>query len=175
MTSLRPPVSDAARRPVDGAELRAACGAFATGVTVVTTGGPTEAAGMTVNSFTSVSLDPPLVLFCLHRDSRMVPMLRRTGGFVINFLTVRQRRIAMSFARRATARLPEVPHGRSVEGLPVLDEALGFLVCRLAGEHDGGDHTIMVGEVVEVGGGPPAEGPLLFYRGAMHALARLPE
>lgn len=177
MTSLRHPTPDpaAVRRPVDGATLRAACGAFATGVTVVTTGSPGEPAGMTVNSFTSVSLDPPLVLICLHRDVRLAPLLRRSGGFVINILTHRQQHVARAFARRTTARLADLPHEYTVEGLPVLGEALGHLVCRLVDEHQGGDHTIVVGEVVEVNAHRRAEEPLVFYHGAMHALRELAE
>ncbi|MEV1007476.1 flavin reductase family protein [Streptomyces sp. NPDC049881] len=177
---LSPAAGPHPRPPVDGKALRDACSAFATGVTVITTG--TGAAGrtesMTVNSFTSVSLDPPLVLFCLHRHSRLGPVLREAGGFVVNFLTYRQQHLAWAFSGRDSARVEEVPHHRTPEGLPVLTQALGHLVCRVRAEYDGGDHVIVLGEVVELG--PPrdasarGEDPLIFYRGAMHALPGAP-
>ncbi|WP_329136813.1 flavin reductase family protein [Streptomyces sp. NBC_01476] len=161
------------RLPVDSTALREACGAFATGVTVITTGAPGDSAGTTVNSFTSVSLEPPLVLFCLHRDSRLAPVLRRSGGFVVNFLTHRQQELAWAFAGRETARLEDAPHERTAEGLPILQEALGFLVCRLVDEYGGGDHSIVVGEVLEVGAHRRDEEPLVFFRGSMHVLEEL--
>ncbi|MFE1291392.1 flavin reductase family protein [Streptomyces sp. NPDC058751] len=164
------------RPAVDGKALRDACGAFATGVTVITaaTGVSGRAEGTTVNSFTSVSLDPPLVLFCLHRQSRLEPVLRESGGFVVNFLTHHQQELAWAFAGRDTARVEEVPHHRTPEGLPVLQDALGHLVCRLDSEYDGGDHLIVLGEVVELGVPEPESGtaaaPLIFYRGSMRSL-----
>lgn len=158
------------RPPVDGRALRTVCGNFATGVTVITTGGPEDGAATTVNSFTSVSLQPPLVLFCLHRRSRLRPVLQRSRGFVVNFLTRSQEGLAWKFAGRDSARLAEVPHHRSANGLPVLTEALAFLECRLAEEYDGGDHAILVGEVTALGTlGEEAE-PLVFFKGAMRVL-----
>ncbi|RSS38595.1 flavin reductase family protein [Streptomyces sp. WAC08241] len=156
--------------PVDGRALRTVCGSFATGVTVITTGGPEDGAATTVNSFASVSLAPPLVLFCLHRRSRLGPVLQRSRGFVVNFLTRSQEGLAWKFAGRESARLAEVPHHRSASGLPVLTEALAFLECRLAEEYDGGDHAIVVGEVVALGTSGGEADPLVFYRGAMRAL-----
>jgi flavin reductase (DIM6/NTAB) family NADH-FMN oxidoreductase RutF len=162
------------RRPVDGRALRDTCGSFATGVTVITTGGPGDSAGTTVNSFTSVSLDPPLVLFCLHRQSRLRPALKDSGGFVVNFLTRQQERLAWAFAGRASASVEEVPHHRTAAGLPVLSEALAFLGCRLIAEYDGGDHSILLGEVVELGAPAHEQDPLVFYQGAMRVLEGRP-
>ncbi|WP_328881289.1 flavin reductase family protein [Streptomyces sp. NBC_00299] len=156
--------------PVDGRALRTVCGNFATGVTVITTGGPEDGAATTVNSFTSVSLEPPLVLFCLHRQSRLRPALQRSGGFVVNFLTRSQAGLAWKFAGRESARLAEVPHHRSTSGLPVLTEALAFLECRLADEYDGGDHAILLGEVTALGTSTEETDPLVFYKGAMRVL-----
>ncbi|WP_225851227.1 flavin reductase [Streptomyces sp. HPF1205] len=158
------------RLPVDGRGLRQTSGRFATGVCVITTGTGDAAAGTTVNSFTSVSLDPPLVLFCLHRDSRLGPVLRRSGGFVVNFLTNRQQGLAWTFASRGSARLEDVPHRRTREDLPVLEGVLGHLVCRLVTEYEGGDHVIVLGEVVEHSAAASEEQPLIFYRGVMHIL-----
>ncbi|MFF1305800.1 flavin reductase family protein [Streptomyces sp. NPDC058307] len=158
--------------PVDARALRTVCGNFATGVTVITTGGPEDGAATTVNSFTSVSLDPPLVLFCLHRQSRLRPVLQKARGFVVNFLTRDQEGLAWRFAGRESARLAEVPHHRSARGLPVLTEALAFLECRVAEEYDGGDHAILVGEVTALGASGAQADPLVFYQGAMRVLDR---
>ncbi|MER5375572.1 flavin reductase family protein [Streptomyces sp. NPDC002553] len=173
MTSVQP-LSQHGRHlpqpPVDGRALRTVCGNFATGVTVITTGGPEGSAATTVNSFTSVSLQPPLVLFCLHRQSRLRPVLQRSRGFVVNFLTHSQAGLAWKFSGRESARLADVPHHRSANGLPVLTDALAFLECRLAEEYDGGDHAIVVGEVTALGSSGEEADPLVFYKGAMRVL-----
>ncbi|WP_327698557.1 flavin reductase family protein [Streptomyces sp. NBC_00459] len=156
--------------PVDGRALRSVFGNFATGVTVITTGGPEDGAATTVNSFTSVSLEPPLVLFCLHQKSRLRPALQQSGGFVVNFLTHSQETLAWKFAGRESARLAEVPHHRSASGLPVLTEALAFVECRITEEYEGGDHAILLGEVTSLGASTEEADPLIFYKGAMHVL-----
>lgn len=160
--------------PVDATALRRVCAHFATGVTVVTSGTPGSSAGTTVNSFTSVSLDPPQVLFCLHRASRLRPVVAASGGFVVNFLTRRQEALATAFAGRDSAQVDDVAHRRSAAGLPVLGDALAFLACRLIAEYDGGDHRIFLGEVVELGSARLQEDPLIFYRGAMRSLDQEP-
>ncbi|WBP88278.1 flavin reductase family protein [Kitasatospora cathayae] len=139
-------------------------------MTVITSGDREGMVGTTVNSFTSVSLDPPLVLFCLHRDSRIREVVQRSGGFVVNFLTGRQEELAWAFAGRRTANFDDVAHHRSEHGLPVLSEALAYLSCRLVNEFDGGDHTIFMGEVVELGEPRRNHDPLIFFRGSMGAL-----
>jgi flavin reductase (DIM6/NTAB) family NADH-FMN oxidoreductase RutF len=155
---------------IDATALRRVCAHFATGVTVITSGRHDGSAATTVNSFTSVSLDPPLVLFCLHPRSRLHPVVRESSGFVVNFLTRRQERLASDFAGRASARIEHVEHHRARNGLPVLGNALAFLVCDLRHEYEGGDHTIFVGEVRELGAPRRSEDPLIFYQGAMRAL-----
>ncbi|MFE2286506.1 flavin reductase family protein [Streptomyces sp. NPDC059443] len=160
------------RAPVAGRALRDVCGHFATGVTVITSGDGQDTAGTTVNSFTSVSLDPPLVLVCLHQNSRLLPVVQDSGGFVVNFLTQQQQEIAWAFAGRESARFEEVPHHRTEAGLPVLSEALAFLDCRLIAEYDGGDHAILLGEVVELGAPAAEEDPLIFFQGSMRELDR---
>ncbi|MEU9168982.1 flavin reductase family protein [Streptomyces sp. NPDC048420] len=163
-TASRPDAS------IDGRALRTVCGSFATGVTVITSGTGDDAAGTTVNSFTSVSLDPALVLICLHENSRLLPVIRSSGGFVVNFLTRRQEPVAWAFAGRNTARLAETPHHRTGNGLPVLSDALGHLECRVATEYEGGDHSILLGQVVGLGAPADQEDPLLFFQGAMREL-----
>jgi 3-hydroxy-9,10-secoandrosta-1,3,5(10)-triene-9,17-dione monooxygenase reductase component len=156
--------------PVDGRALRDVCGSFATGVTVITSGTGQEASGTTVNSFTSVSLEPPLVLVCLHRASRLLPVVQESGGFVVNFLTQQQQSVAWAFAGRESARMDEVAHHRSEAGLPVLSRALAYLDCRLIAEYDGGDHAILLGEVAELGAPAVEEDPLIFFQGTMREL-----
>ncbi|WP_328791386.1 MULTISPECIES: flavin reductase family protein [unclassified Streptomyces] len=156
--------------PVDTAMLRRVCGHFVTGVTVITSGSGAQAAGTTVNSFTSVSLDPALVLICLHNDSRLRPIVEGTGAYVVNFLSAQQEVLARKFAAKATASLRDVAHHPSATGTPVLDDALGFLSCRVVSATEVGDHTIFVSEVVDMGLPTRFEQPLVFFRGALRAL-----
>lgn len=156
--------------PVEAAALRHVCGHFVTGVTVITSGSGGRAAGTTVNSFTSVSLDPPLVLFCLHNKSRLRPVLEECGAYAVNFLAGRQKRLAWTFADRATAGLRDVAHHHLSTGVPVLSEALAFLSCRLVNTFEGGDHAIFLGEVVELGAPRRPAEPLIFFRGSLTAL-----
>ncbi|WP_405792643.1 flavin reductase family protein [Streptomyces sp. NBC_01506] len=156
--------------PVDPAMLRRVCGHFVTGVTVITSGSGDQATGVTVNSFTSVSLDPPLVLICLHNDSRLRPVVESAGAYVVNFLSAAQEPLARTFAAKATASLRDLSHSPAVTGTPVLDDALGFLACRVVSPFAFGDHTIFVGEVMEMGLPERLEQPLVFFRGALSAL-----
>jgi 3-hydroxy-9,10-secoandrosta-1,3,5(10)-triene-9,17-dione monooxygenase reductase component len=157
--------------PVDPKVLRNVCGHFVTGVTVITSEENGLLVGTTVNSFTSVSLDPPLVLFCLHKGSKLRAVVNESRMFAVNFLAGRQQGLAWAFAGRGNGMIEDVVHHRSTAGMPILSESLAFLACRLVSEFDGGDHTIFVGEVVEVG--VPREGtdPLIFFRGSLSALA----
>lgn len=157
--------------PVEPASLRRVCGLFVTGVTVITTGVEPHLEGTTVNSFTSVSLEPPLVLFCLHRESRLRQPLREASSFAVNFLAGWQESVARAFAARDTATFDDVRFTRSAVGAPVLPEALGFLACRIAGEFEGGDHIIVLGEVVELGVPRGRREPLVFFAGSFGSLA----
>jgi 3-hydroxy-9,10-secoandrosta-1,3,5(10)-triene-9,17-dione monooxygenase reductase component len=157
-------------KPIEARMLRKVCGFFATGVTVVTTELDGQVAGTTVNSFTSVSLEPPLALFCLHRKSRLGALLQESRAFTVNFLTGRQERVAWAFAARETALLQDLPHHRSDAGGPILRDALAYLSGRVVNEFEAGDHTIFLGEVKELGLHRPDEEPLVFFRGAMSRL-----
>lgn len=157
-------------QPIDGRTFRRVCGLFVTGVTVITTGVDGQAAGATVNSFTSVSLQPPLVLFCLHLRSRLHETLRSAGGFAVNFLAGPQESVARAFAGRETADFRDVAHHRCGQGVPVLTDALAFLACRTVGEFAGGDHAIILGEVVELGVPRAGREPLIFFEGSFGAL-----
>jgi len=165
--------SDEAQQ-LDGRMLRNVCGLFVTGVTVITTGVDGQADGTTVNSFTSVSLDPPLVLFCLHKQSRLCAVINESGQFVVNFLAGRQERLARAFAGKQTAAFHEVAHHHSLGGVPILSDALAFLACEVVNEFEGGDHTIFLGKVYEVGVPRHNQEPLIFFRGALGALEHEP-
>lgn len=159
---------------IEGRLLRDVCGLFVTGVTVVTTMADGRPMGTTVNSFTSVSLDPPLILFCLHRQSRLRHGLAESRMFVVNFLAGRHKPLAQSFAKRETAMLMDEAYHHSSSGMPILRDALAFLECRLANEFEGGDHTIILGEVTELGSPKRDHEPLIFFRGSLSALEYQP-
>ena len=151
---------------IDPRQLRACLGHFTTGVTVVTYRRGNELRGATVNSFTSVSMDPPLVLVALDRGSRAVQHLG-DGPYVINVLAEHQQDIAMHFAGRpTTAQLPWVDEHT---GSPRLAGTVGHVVCSPWRDYDGGDHVLFVGAVTdfEQHGGRP----LLFFRGKFPRLA----
>ena len=141
---------------------RECVGEFATGVTVVTAEVDGEPAGMTLNSFTSVSLDPLLVLVSLGHGSRTLAAIARSGRFVVSILSRRQQLVAVDFAERG-APFPAQHVRRTGGGLVAVAEAAAVLGCRVVEMRHGGDHELVLGEVVEIehGGGEP----LVFYRG----------
>lgn len=153
---------------VDGATLRAVMGGFATGVTVVTTEMDGELHGMTANSLTSVSMNPPLLLVCFVRDSRTAQAVARRHAFVVNLLDRRQEAVSNRFARQGEDHFAEVEYHINDFGLPVLAGGLGHLVCDVHVVYDGGDHDIVVGLIryAEARTGKP----LVFYRGKYDTL-----
>ncbi|HEU4657283.1 MAG TPA: flavin reductase [Capillimicrobium sp.] len=163
-------------RPVPARDLRAAMGAFATGVTVVTsldaTGAPV---GTTANAVTSLSLDPPLVLACFGRSSRTLAALRRHGAFAINVLGAHHRELSAAFARSGDpAAWDGVRHEPGATGSPRLPDALATVECVLERLVDGGDHEIAIGRVVGADVAAGDREPLLFFRGAHARLADAP-
>lgn len=156
--------------PVIGPDdFRRTLGHFATGVTIVTTCDAEAApAGLTVSAFTSLSLDPPLVLVCVDHKSQSYPALRDHGRFAVNVLTTGQEVLSRRFASTRLDKFEGVPYRMSELGLPLLEAALAQLECRTVRAHVEGDHTIFVGMVerVHVGTGDP----LLYYRGQYNRL-----
>ena len=149
---------------------RAVMGHFATGVSVVTARGEGGApVGTTANAISSVSLRPPLVLFCAGVESETWPRIREAERFCINVLGHHQRELALSFARKGSDRYEGVELVEREDGPPRLAGAIAHIDCRIAAEHPGGDHTIVVGEVLELAvseaGAAGLEEPLIFYRG----------
>lgn len=153
-------------------ELRSILGHFATGVTVLTTNDQDgEPCGTTANAFTSVSLDPPLILICLARESLTLEAIRARGGFVANILADGQQDHSNWFAEtgvRLEPDLHEFTEGKL--GLPVLAGTVAHLECEVERIDEGGDHEILLGRVVSHGRHDEAPDPLLFYRGAYRRL-----
>ena len=144
--------------------LRSCLGRFATGVTVVTYDGPDGRHGFTANSFTSVSLDPPLVLFCVARTSSTWPRIERARKFAVNILGEHQEELCRLFSKKGADRFGQTDWHPGVGGSPVLHDVIAYLDCEFWAEYDGGDHIIVVGRVLDLGT-PHDAGPLLFFRG----------
>lgn len=153
-------------------EFREALGAFATGVTIVTTrdaGG--EPVGVTASSFNSVSLDPPLVLWSLARSARSSEAFGRSGHFAIHVLAAGQQALSDRFARSGEDKFAGLDWREGALGSPLLEDCAARFECRTLHQYEGGDHVIMVGEV-EAFQREEAE-PLLFHSGRYtHALPR---
>ena len=150
---------------IDGATMRSALGCFATGVTVITTCGTSgEPLGFTANSFTSVSLDPALVLFCIKREAASVAALRATSSFAVNVLHLGQESISNVFASRTADRFAETDWETWDTGVPIISDAMANFECSIDELFEGGDHFIVIGRVRRVLFNA-ARDPLLFLHG----------
>ena len=149
-------------------DFRSTVGAFATGVTVITTVGEQHGYGMTANAFSSVSLDPPLVLVCVIKPSEGCEQIQRNGCFAVNILHAAQEPLSRYFASRDRPRgrdaFAEVSHRVGSSGSPILDGVAAFLDCTLHASYPAGDHEIFIGEVLEVGLSEDTA-PLVFHGG----------
>jgi flavin reductase (DIM6/NTAB) family NADH-FMN oxidoreductase RutF len=160
--------------PLTATDFRHALGQFATGVTVVTAArGPDQPYGMTANSFTSVSLDPFLTLVCVDQRSHLLPLLKLGRLFGVNVLTERQQGVSVYFAQSEQTPDAEVKLGvryRWTEGgVPLLEDTLAQIVCRVVASYVAGDHTIFLAEVQSADLFPGE--PLLFFRSRYRQLA----
>ncbi len=174
---------------VDQASFRRAAGQFASGIVVVTT---PHGHAMTVSAFASVSLEPPLVLFCAEKIARFHDAVLAEGSWAVSILAQDDEKTARWLATRGrplTGQLDGIAHHPGpVTGAPVLDDALAVLECRTTAVHDGGDHSIIVGQVAGVAAPPvagltgppvaglpdsPSPGPLVHYFGAYRRLEPL--
>jgi flavin reductase (DIM6/NTAB) family NADH-FMN oxidoreductase RutF len=137
---------------VDSSLYRRACGQFATGITVVTVvdseGRPH---GMTVNSFSSVSLDPPLVLVSIDLRNAILGHFIATSFFAINVLAERQEHLSQRFSSTSANRFEGIEWHSAISGTPLLDDALAHLECSVVRTFEAGDHTILIGEVLRAG------------------------
>ena len=151
------------RQLVDPAAMRRTMGRFATGVAIVTTFADGEPHGMTVNSLTSVSLDPPLLLVCLAHDARSADAVTAKGRFVVNVLSRRQQAVALRFAEKGGDHFAGLALEYGHHAVPVIPKALAHLECDVERTVDAGDHVIVFGAVLDV---CVREGdPLGFYGG----------
>jgi 3-hydroxy-9,10-secoandrosta-1,3,5(10)-triene-9,17-dione monooxygenase reductase component len=150
---------------IDPRRFRDVLGHLPTGVTVITSHGGGGPVGMAANSVTSVSLDPPLVLFCPAKSSTTWPALRQTGAFCINVMAGHHEELTRQFAAKETDRFAGVAYTVRDAG-PALSDAVAWVECRLRDEHDAGDHTIVVADVVAIEATQSGEiEPLVFFKG----------
>jgi len=156
------------RTAFSGQEFRQALGCFATGVTVITTSSGEHGYGMTANAFSSVSLDPPLVLVCAITGNEGSEIIARNGKFAVNILAADQEPLSRYFASKDRPRGPDafrdVAHELGVTGCPILDGVAGHLDCTLVASHEAGDHVIFIGAVQALDVSADRE-PLLFHSG----------
>jgi 3-hydroxy-9,10-secoandrosta-1,3,5(10)-triene-9,17-dione monooxygenase reductase component len=154
---------------IDKGLFRSVAGSFATGVTILTTGSRGRFGGLTANAFTSLSLEPPLVLVCIDQSAHTLPLLRETGYFTVNILAAGQEELSRRFAS------PDAPEDKmrgtdfvlGTNGVPILPTSIAYFECRVAREHDGGDHSILIGEVI-TGDLLAVRRPLVYFRGEYH-------
>ncbi|MET1025794.1 MAG: flavin reductase family protein [Dongiaceae bacterium] len=156
--------------PIDQREFREALGRFATGITVVTTRATSgELLGLTVNSFNSVSLEPPLVLFSLDKSTLSLRAFEEAGGFAINVLSDTQMDVSRGFAQTLGNKWDGVDFESWETGSPILSDCLANFDCRTHAIHDGGDHRIFIGEVLRFNADTEGN-PLLYFRGSYAGL-----
>lgn len=150
--------------------LRHVMGHFCSGVAVVTSSADGRTFGMVVQSFTSLSLNPPLVSICPALTSTSWPAIRDTGRFCVNILGGGQEHVSRRFAVSGGDKFAGVAWEPTSVGLPGLTGALAWIDCEIEEEHPAGDHTIVVGRVLDLRLWENSEGPLLFFRGQYAAL-----
>ncbi|PRX98047.1 flavin reductase family protein [Allonocardiopsis opalescens] len=152
-------------RPAEPRSFRTVLGHFCTGVTVITTehGGP---AGFTCQAFNALSMDPPLVLFCVSNTSATWPRIRAAGFFCVNVLAAGQAELGRRFAARTGGRFDRIDCGSSPGGAPMLPGAAAWIDCTLESHFPRGDHTIAIGRVTEMLADSTRD-PLLYYRGRL--------
>ena len=152
-------------RLIDPSDLRRALGTFTTGVTVVTsTDGNGAPRGFTANSFTSVSLDPPLVLVCLAKAAASCPVFQSARAFAVNILSESQKAVSAAFSSRTEDRFASVDWTARTTGCPIFEDVAAWLDCRMHEVIDAGDHLILIGRVVDFD--HAASSPLGYCRGA---------
>jgi flavin reductase (DIM6/NTAB) family NADH-FMN oxidoreductase RutF len=158
-------------RAIDPERYRSVMGAFATGVAIVTTAWKGELFGATVNSLTSVSLKPCMLLFCVSDGSATGMAIRNSGRFSVNILGQHQSDLSARFTQAAKDRFADLALDFDADGLPLLRGAAAQLCCRVAAIHKGGDHDIILGDVLS--GEDIACHPLVFHRGAYGSFQRV--
>lgn len=155
---------------LDARAFRDVVGNFSTGVTVITTKNvENHPIGFTANSFTSLSLSPKLVLFSIDKNSSTYNQFLKTSGFAINILANDQLNISKQFSKSGIDRFEGVAYFEEASGSPVLPDSLAYIDCKVTNHYDGGDHTIIIGEVLSAKADPSKE-PLIFFQGKYRSL-----
>jgi flavin reductase (DIM6/NTAB) family NADH-FMN oxidoreductase RutF len=156
--------------PIERNELRRVMGHFATGVTIITTiakdGG---IFGLTANAFTSVSLDPPLLLISVDKKAESYPCFEDSKVFTVNILSDEQESLSRKFAVSGGDKFQGVAYHSGANGVPILDGTLAYLECKLYATYNGGDHTLFLGEIEQAE--TREVKPLIFYRGGYRAIS----
>jgi flavin reductase (DIM6/NTAB) family NADH-FMN oxidoreductase RutF len=155
--------------PMDSRAFRDALGRFPTGVAVVTAAGTDSHFGITVNSFTSVSLDPPLLLWCMDRRSRRHEVFVKAAGFTVSILGTDHKDVSSRLARPGEHSLNDIALIETELGPPALADSLAIFECAAEKKVEAGDHTILLGRVLRFSC-PSASAPLVFFRGKYSAL-----
>ena len=153
----------------DSGRFRHVLGHFATGVAIITAAGPDGPVGMSVSSFTSVSLEPPLVAFLPDKSSTSWPAIRAAGAFCVNILSSGQERLCAQFARRGGEKFAGVSWRAAPSGAPVLDGVMAWIDCELTQTFESGDHYIAIGRVRQLDAAEMAA-PLVFFQGGYQQL-----
>ncbi len=154
---------------IDPRQFRSALGAFATGVTIVTTTDEDEPVGVTASSFNSVSLDPPLVLWSLGKTAKSLNAFRESGHFAVHVLSCHQQKLSNAFAKSGEDKFAGVKWAPGALGSPILDEFAAKFECRTVHQYEGGDHIILVGEVISF---EQKDVPPLVFHGGQYAETR---
>ncbi len=181
MTMTRPTASSVSLTPAKPfhtpttLSLRHALGDFATGVTIITARATEgefagQLTGMTVNSFTSVSLDPPLVLWNLSLGSPSVPIFQQSTHYAVNILAADQAELSQRFARRSEDKFSNLDYTPAAGGAALLPGCVAWFECRVVARYPGGDHVILLGEVERFKRAAAHPAPLLFHHGKYHAI-----
>jgi len=149
--------------PIDRGRFREVLGHFASGVTVVTALEEGQPVGFTCQTFSSLSLDPPLILFAAAKTSTSWPRISEAGAFCVNVLEAHQEPLCRVFAETGADKFAGVGWTQASSGSPILEGVLAWVDCELEQIVDAGDHELVVGRVLDLGASPGA--PLVFYRG----------
>jgi 3-hydroxy-9,10-secoandrosta-1,3,5(10)-triene-9,17-dione monooxygenase reductase component len=165
-------VSEHSHPEIDAAAYRHVMGHFPSGVTIITAVDPddSEPVGLAASSFTSVSMDPPLVLFCAGSHSSSWPRIKRAGSYCVNIVGADHEWISRQFSSKVPDKFADVTWRTEATGAPVLDDAHAWIDCVIHEQVAAGDHVIVVGRVIALGAAE-AGGPLAYYRGGYGAFS----
>lgn len=156
---------------MDQREFRNTLGTFATGVTIITIKDEKgEYIGLTANAFSSLSLDPPLILVCIDKKSYSLPAFEKGCPFVVNILSEEQENDCWTFAKKGADKFANAQYELSSDGVPILNANLSSLICNVHEVLEGGDHIIVTGLVKEIARDEDKQ-PLLFYKGKILTLS----